>query len=872
MEYSFGNWVKRRRKALDLTQQSLAERVGCSLATIVKIESDERRPSRQIAELLAQYLEIPSEQREQFLKVARREKSIDALGAIRETPIHPISIQPTQPAYHLPHSPGPLIGREIELAEIVRLVQDLRCRLLTLTGQGGIGKTHLAIQAASLLAEAKQSPVAFVSLAPVSGRDQSVTAIADALKIVLYTAADRSDQLISYLHDRELILFLDNFEHLAVDPVCVDLVSDILHETHAVKLVITSRQPLQLQAEWVFEVQGLPVPKQDQLKELETSSAVKLFVQRARQASAGFKLTEENSAHVRRICQLVDGVPLAIELAATWVRTLTPAEIVLEIQSNINFLTTTSRDITERHRSIRATFDYSWKLLSEEERLVLQRLSIFKGGFTRTAAEQVAGATLPLLSSLVSKSLLHRTDTGRYDVHELVRQFSFEHLQADETRVTETHNRYSEYFSSLLQRSGSMFKGADQSAAAAELAAELSNLRQAWRWAGETGQVVQIGQAVDTLFWLYESRCDCREGVPLFGYVAKCMGETDTAKTGDAPGVDEMREITRARVMSYQGFFCLRQGQHPQAKELLLNSLNLLRPLSESYSEARDAMGYTLAFLGMVTAALGDYVNGNRYLHEGLEIKRANNDRWGIAFCLRQLGLLAYYQGAYEDSHRLLTESLDVSRSIGNAWATAYSLDFLSTAAYARGAYAEAEKLLNEGLALSQSVGDRFTTAYGLNGLGLVKKALGSHVEAEQLLEKSIAIWREIGDQASLAQSLNMMGDILLDTEEWQDARSYFREALTVARSAQIVPVMLDALLGDATIRAREGAHDSAFRITAFVKDHPAGTQTMKSRAMELYTAMLATLSAEQADMLLATLEKMEINQVTEDVLWLQDG
>jgi predicted ATPase/DNA-binding XRE family transcriptional regulator len=868
LEYSFGNWVKRRRKALDLTQQELAQRVGCSLATIVKIESDERRPSRQIAELLAQCLSILPDQREEFLKVARKEKSIDALGAITETEV-PLPTQPIQPAYHIPHSTGPLIGREFEVAEITRLVQDSNCRLLTLTGQGGIGKTHLAIHTASLLAEAKRFPVAFVGLAPLSGRDQSVTAIADALKIVLYTAGDRSEQLISYLHDRELILFLDNFEHLAADPDCVDLISYILHGTHSVKLVITSRQPLQLQAEWVFDVQGLPVPKRSQLGELETSSAVKLFVQRARQASAAFELTKAEYAAVCQICQLVDGVPLAIELAASWIRMLTPAEIAQEIKSNINFLTTTSRNITERHRSIRATFDYSWKLLSPEEQLTLQRLSIFKGGFTRAAAEQVAGASLSLLSSLVMKSLLQRTDTGRYDVHELVRQYSFEHLQADETQLIDIHNRYSDYYSSLLQRSGAAFKGADQSAAAAELAAEISNLRQAWRWAGETGQVVHIGQAVDTLFWLYESRCDCREGVPLFGYVAKCLGETNGTKTGTATGVREMRDITRARVMAYQGFFCLRQGQHPQARELLLNSLNILRPLSDAgSSEARDAMGYTLAFLGMVTAALGDYANGSRYLHEGLQIKRENNDRWGIAFSLRQLGLLAYYQGAYEESHRLLSESLDVSRSIGNAWATAYSLDFLSTAAYARGAYSEAEKLLNEGLMLSQGVGDRFTTAYGLNGLSQVKKALGSPTEAQHLLEKSIAIWREIGDQASLAQSLNMMGDILLDTENWQDARSYFREALSVARSAQVMPVMLDALLGDATLRARAGFHDPAFRVTAFIRNHPSGTQMTKSRASELHAELMQKLPAEKLDTLQASAETAGLDPLIEDVLW----
>jgi tetratricopeptide (TPR) repeat protein len=419
----------------------------------------------------------------------------------------------------------------------------------------------------------------------------------------------------------------------------------------------------------------------------------------------------------------------------------------------------------------------------------------------------------------------------------------------------------------LLERYGAVFKGNDQSTVAAELAAEISNLRQAWRWAGETGQVMQIGQAMDTLFWLYESRCDCREGVPLFGYVAKCMVETNGPIPASASGLEERREITRARVLAYQGFFCLRQGLHLQSRELLHQSLEILRPLSEAgMLEARDARGYTLAFLGMVAAALGDYANGSLYLYEGLEIKRENQDRWGIAFCLRQLGLLAYYQGTYEDSYRLLSESLDVSRAIGNAWATAYSLDFLSTVAYAQGAYGESEKLLNEGLALSQNVGDRFTTAYGLNGLGLVRKALGDHSAAKQHLQHSVTIWREIGDQASLAQSLSILGEILLESGKKAEAQECFLEALTLARSASLVPITLDALLGIAKLRAKEGSHDLALSIVSHIKDHPSGTRVMKTSAEDLYSTLLQSSGGQFASVQM-DLQPESFEQFVNDIM-----
>ena len=864
MDYSFGSWIRRKRKALDLTQQELAQRLGCSVSTILKIEADERRPSRQIAELLAKHLAIPADQIPLFLKAARQEKAVDGLGEIESPSPLPLSGRRVP----IPKAQGLLIGREFELAQIASIVADPKCRLLTLTGEGGIGKTRLALATASQIQDSFEFGGIFINLAPLVGRDQIVTAIADALGIVLYSASDRSVQLINRLQDKEVFIVLDNFEHLLSQVDCVSLPRDLLAGAPLVKLLVTSREPLQVQSEWVFEVRGLPVPGINELDSLESSSAVKLFVQRAQQTSLGFELVPEDSRAVREICQLVDGMPLAIEMAAAWTRTLSCAEIAHEIQSNINFLTTSSRDMTERHRSIRATFDYSWKLLSQEEQTVLQRLSIFKGGFTREAAEYVAGADLSLLSALVSKSLLHRTEHGHYDLHELVRQYSLEYLKQNESHYVETQDRHSEYYSSLLKKRGDAFKSADQQTVAKELAAQIANLRQAWRWAGERGQAAQVGQAADTLFWLYELRCDCREGVPLFGHVANRLKEENGFKIGTASILDETRVITWARVMAYQGFFCLRQGLHPQSKDLLERSLAILRPIAEGVSlAARDALSNTLAFLGMLTVSLGDYANGNRFLNEGLEIKRANKDGWGIAFCLRQLGVLGFYQGAYDEADRLLSEGLEISRALGNSWAIAYSLDFLSTAAYARGAYADAEKLLREGLALSQQVEDRFTTAYALNGLGLVKQSLGEQDEARRLLEGSISIWREIGDLASMAQSLNNLGDVYLEMNDNLEAQKCFLEALSVAKNAGLIPVMLDSLLGIATLQANEGLDELAVKTLAHIKDHPASTQATKSRAERLYAEFGSKLPAEELELLSVGFHEVSFDQFVQDVL-----
>jgi predicted ATPase/DNA-binding XRE family transcriptional regulator len=407
VESSFGHCLRHRRRALDLTQDDLARRVGCAVITIQKLEADERRPSRQLAERLADALMVAAEQRAAFIALARAEPYRDPAQA--QAPDQPLRAPQLSPT-NLPTPLTRLIGRKQDIAAVRNALMYGEVRLLTLIGPPGIGKTRLSIEIARGVQAAFSDGASFVALAPISDPSLVIATIAQTLEVRERTGRPLLDQLKSALQAKRLLLVLDNFEHL-LD--AAQQVVELLEACPGLKALITSRAALHVRGVRLYPVPPLLLPDLTQLPAtgaLARISAVALFVERAQTMLPDFRLTEQNAAVVAAICVHLDGLPLAIELAAAWVQVLACAEIAQEIEYNLGFLTTSLRDVPPRHRSLRAAFDHSWRLLTEQEQCVFRKLSVFRGGFEHDTAEAVAGTTLPLLAALVDKSLLRRNE------------------------------------------------------------------------------------------------------------------------------------------------------------------------------------------------------------------------------------------------------------------------------------------------------------------------------------------------------------------------------------------------------------------------------------------------------------------------------
>ncbi|NWG08015.1 MAG: tetratricopeptide repeat protein [Chloroflexi bacterium] len=819
---SFGEWIKSRRKALDLTQDELAQRAGCSVFALRKIESGERRPSKQLAAFLADALQISNDEKPTFIRVARGELT---LGRLRTSqPDSRPASSPSKPApHHLPLPPSPLLGRAPELAAMERIFNDPQCRLLTLTGIGGIGKTRLAIEFAARQCGKFPDGVHFVPLVSVNAAESIVPAIAEALEFSFSGPADLKEQLIGHMSStmkQSALLVLDNLEHLiAQSAEAVELVSEFLERIPSLKILATSRERLNLHGEWMYELHGLPVPPIEFADKLDEYSAAVLFMQRARHIQPDFEIDEAERLEVARICRLVEGVPLAIELAAAWVGMLTCAEIAREIEANVDFLATSMRDLPERHRSLRASFDHSWKLLSTAERDTLSRLSIFHGGFDRHAAEKVAGASLPLLASLVSKSLVKRTEAGHYSLHEAIRQFAFAHLEEDESCCHQTCDRHSEHYLAFAADHESKLKSGLQQSAMREMTAELDNLRAAWDWGIKQKKFESLGKSVRAFGWYYEVSGMIREGIDQLELLVCAL---------DRESRDAQMEKALGATLVQQSFLYFRSGQFARAQQLYDKSIAILRSVN-----AQSLLADALIFSGTLKHLNGDYLEARSLIEEGLAYARASHNDWFTAYGIYNLGHVDSLMGEYQKGYDQMQEGLALFRKVGDPHSISLGLNFLVDTQIALKRYDEAKEAMRESIALCEQTQNRWGMGTAYRYLGLASMASGEYEKAQECFQKSLEIFGEYFEGWDIAITLAYLGDATLRAGNEAKAKTLYLDSLRHARRINSAPLMLMTLAGLAQLQSRISPDLAAGWLT-LILNHPAATRATRDRAAQL--------------------------------------
>jgi predicted ATPase/DNA-binding SARP family transcriptional activator len=740
----------------------------------VRVLADEvsAEPERETTALYEEIRHAPS-----ISRAATMSRVLKAMRPPARPADHPLPAagEPTPPP--LPTWPTPFIGREPERARLAALLADPACRLLTLTGPGGIGKTRLALQAAADAQPTYAGRVYFVPLAALSSPDLIPGALAVALGLHPGDGARAEDDRklpLDFLRGRCALLVMDNFEHLLAG---ADFLHALLEAAPDVKLLVTSRERLNAPSEWVFEVAGMAYPADGKAVSspdgaAPTGDAADLFLQFARQARADFTPRAEDGTAIAAICRLLEGSPLGIELAAAWVRLLTPPEIAAEMATSLDFLESSQRGTPERQRSLRSAFDHSWRLLSTEERDVLRRLSIFQGGFTRAAAAAAAGAALPALAALVGNSLVHVVAPGRYDMHQVLKQYAAEKLAADPALQAETYTRHAAYYLEALADAEVGLQGPRQKAVLGELAVETENLRRAFETATDVSRlramtVAAVSAAVAPM-----------QGNPLPDSILP-DAISQGAIAQDAVSLHALSRAVPALILFY-----LMRARYREGDALVQPALARLESVAQA-APALPGLTEVLALLNACAAfvSLGFYPEErtSALFEAALTYAKRLPPNRARAQALMLLGFAAHSTPLAE-AEMLYQETMAFCESTGYRWGAALArlrwADYPQPWTNGAPRAAAYEASLRDFTAL----GDRWSMALCYNGLTNIAFWVGDYSTAQGYARQSLDIYLAMEEPWRASDTRFYLAAIAMAQGAYEDARGYWQENLAFMR------------------------------------------------------------------------------------------
>ena len=808
-------------------------------------------------------------------------------------------------ANNLQHQPTPFVGREDELHNLVDMVSN-GASLLTLTGPGGIGKSRIALALAENSLSHFEDGVYAISLDALDNAANVAGTIGEAIGFS-FGGGDPKTELSNYLREKHMLLVLDNFETV-MD--ATDLISELVSNAPKLTLIVTSRERLRLRGEQVFDVDAMRIPatRDETLELLAEFPVIKLFMQSAKRVMPGFELDESTAHDVAEIVRLVGGLPLGVELAAGWLEMLPLEEIVQEIEKSLDFLETDLRDVPERHRSLRSVADYSWNLLGEEEREVFLKLSVFRSGFEREAAQKVAGASLRNLTNLVNKSLLIREPQGRYYVHKLLRQYGEERFK-DHPDAMPTHMAFADYFITLVTKLQEVIQSSKEEAAFEALDKEIGNIRHLWRMGQEFEKFEKVDLLQETLFYYYLGNAKFNEGAELFGGLADKMvsaGQKNEiywrARTRQALFIGRQGRYAEAiqlaeqalnvcpednehdlaltylvigNLLMFQGDYeasnkTLEEGRkllgdktiwyYPAIRsslgyvKYLMGDLRSARLIYEDILETAETQDYAISVLanlknntGEVVQRLGDYTRAMTLYQESLELSKSPYNPRQIAVSKLNIAGLYFQQSDYDKAGELFQESYDLYREMGDRWGIAQALSNLGNVAMAADDHYLAHENYNAALTIRREMGEKRGVADSLSDLAYCAMTQGSMDVSQQYTDEALVIRREIGDRLGEGQALTYRGFTLLLTGEFDEAQKSFGTGQVIGEETGSSMIRAQAYTGLGEVALGKGDYETAMRYFKMVlRENNAGEAPL---AMVLWALLgVAIIKIEAGD------------------------